>query len=82
MARDKGQLYLVGDPAAAGFPDLTMTRDGDLLFVELKADGKWPTEDQWCALYDLQEVAERTPHVEVHLVHVKEFDDFIKRLMR
>ena len=64
----------------AGFPDLTLTRDGELIFAELKSPKKWPTEDQWCWLYDLQEVAERAENVEVWLLHPEDFDMFVDRL--
>ena len=34
-----------------GFPDLVLARDGDVLLVELKQDGKYPRPDQrlWLA---------------------------------
>ena len=30
---------------------------------------KWPTDEQWTALYELQDVAEANPYVEVYLLH-------------
>ena len=30
----------------AGFPDLCLVREGDVIFAELKMDGKEPTEEQ------------------------------------
>lgn len=50
-----------------GFPDLTMVRDGHLLFAELKRDGAYLRAEQraWC--HALEHVANRTPWVSVWL---------------
>lgn len=43
----QGSTYkTIPDPDAAGFPDLVMARRGRLVFAELKAKGKKPTEKQ------------------------------------
>lgn len=42
--RGKWRTAVSGD--GAGFPDLVLTRDDHLLFVELKQDGRYPTATQ------------------------------------
>jgi hypothetical protein len=49
VARVRGWLvYHVPDSrrSTPGFPDLVMARDGDVIFAELKLDGKKPTPAQ------------------------------------
>jgi hypothetical protein len=47
-------------PLGKGFPDLMMVRRGTIVFAELKAQGKYPTEDQKKVLAILSNT---TPHV-------------------
>lgn len=39
--------------SAKGFPDLTLVRDGEIVFAELKAEGKEPSHEQRVWLTEL-----------------------------
>ena len=43
-----GEYQLVGDRDAKGFPDTVATHPGlqEVIFMELKKEGRWPTEEQ------------------------------------
>ena len=50
-----------------GFPDLVLTRDGQLLFIEAKSEKGKPSEDQLEWLRELSKVAYSSPRVGVHV---------------
>ena len=69
--------------SAAGYPDATLVRDGEIIFVEMKQDGKEPTEAQYVWLYDLYEAAERSNGaVDVWVLWECNFQEFVERLAR
>ena len=72
----KGETRFVGDADAAGLPDVVLVKGPWLIFAELKGRGRWPTEEQWLALYELVEVQEANPYVEVYLLHAHIDEDF------
>ena len=76
QTRQGGEIVFVGDPDIAGFPDVVMVKGPWILFAELKGRNRWPTDEQWVALYELVEVAEANPYVEVFLLHSHVDDDF------
>ena len=60
----------VGDPDTAGIPDVMLVKGPWLIYAELKSRNKWPTDEQWTALYELLDASRRrNPHVEVYLLH-------------
>lgn len=63
---------------ARGFPDLTLVRDGALVFAELKRDTTRPTDDQiaWHA------ALEAVPGVEVYVWRPRDWDAIVDRLSR
>lgn len=67
----------VGDKDAAGFPDLVLVRNSELLFVELKSQkGKLrPEQHGW--LEALTEAGQ-----ECHVWRPSDFEDITKRLSR
>lgn len=62
-----GELRLVGDEQAKGYPDLTMVKGRRLMFVELKRDGQHPTETQMVWLSALSDVSEATRDRQIHV---------------
>ena len=50
-----------------GFPDLVLARDGQLLFIEAKAEKGKPSEDQLKWFRELSKVAYSSPRVGVHV---------------
>jgi hypothetical protein len=90
----RGQTAVIGDAAAAGFPDLVLVRGPELLFVELKAEkGRTrPTQVEWIkALRVVEEAVQRTRQgdiwgtelaVEVHLWKPRDWDEVHDRLAR
>lgn len=56
--RRTGEVRLVGDQQAEGFPDLVLVRSGQVIFAELKRDaGKTtPAQERW--LFELSAVEE------------------------
>ena len=69
QVRKGGQVDYVGDPDTGGIPDVMLVKGPWLIYAELKARNKWPTDEQWTALYELQDVAEANRYVEVYLLH-------------
>ena len=64
-----GERVLVGDVDAKGYPDLTIvTPDRRVLWVELKAGKKQPTDSQWLWLRGL-------PDHQAYLWHGTDWDD-------
>ena len=76
QVRKGGVIAFVGDPDTAGIPDVQLVKGPWLIYAELKGRGRWPTDEQWCGLYELQEVAEASPYVEVYLLHAHLEEDF------
>jgi hypothetical protein len=76
VRRASGEVVAIGDKAAAGFPDLTLTRDGVLVLAELKAEkGRLrPSQRVW--LDALALVAEGAPDVvKVRIWTPRDWDD-------
>lgn len=62
-----------------GFPDCSLTKDGRLLFIELKTERGKPTEAQWRWLGELAKV----PGVRVFLFRPSHwYDGTIERVLR
>ena len=67
-----GERVLVGDADARGYPDLTIvTPDRRVLFAELKADKKQPTDSQWIWLRGL-------PDHQAYLWRPDDWDDAVR----
>jgi hypothetical protein len=67
---------MTGDP---GWPDLSLAREGRLVFLELKAKGKRPTPEQEGWLGVLSSV----PGVEAHVVTESDWGSgMVERLLR
>ena len=72
--------------SAPGFPDLTMVRDGGLIFAELKTDIASPTEDQKLWLDELSKVRRKSgglwkSRLQVHLWRPSDWRE-IEKILR
>ena len=72
VVKRDGERVLVGDADAKGYPDLTiMTADCRLIFAELKAGKRQPTEAQWVWLRAL-------PDHQAYLWRPDDLDDAVR----